>query len=252
MKPATVLAIGGWDPTSGAGIAADVRAVQACGAYALTALTGLAVQTVDRVLDVQPVTPETLTMTLDEALGGLPVDAVKTGMLGNERLAGIVFDHIRQLDAPWVYDPVGHATDGTALGQGAFRAAFPRRAASYITPNRDELRALTGHDDAARGAAALFEAGFNGVLVKGGHAESREVVDTLYVSSGETYMHERPRFAGTLHGSGCILASAFAAGLASGGGCRVAFRAAESFMDRVWETSWEAAPGVRLGTTLNR
>ncbi len=78
-----VLAIGGWDPTSGAGISADIKAIHGAGAYAVTAITGLVVQTPSKVLSVHVVPPAVVRETLQTALAGFKIGAVKTGMLGS-------------------------------------------------------------------------------------------------------------------------------------------------------------------------
>lgn len=247
----TVLAIGGWDPTSGAGITADVKAVHACGAYCLTALTGHAVQTPHRMLDVAPVKPKVLRRTLDEALAGLPVGAVKTGMLGDKALAKIAFGYVKAVAAPWVYDPVRASSDGTPLGNGNLKHALPREALTIVTPNLLELQALTGVEVSGRGGrekavAVLFGAGFEAVLVKGGHGRGAVAGDELVLAGGGRYYHERPRYAGSLHGSGCTLASALAAFLAQGADLAAAFYQAEMFMDAVFAAAWDAGKQRRL------
>jgi hydroxymethylpyrimidine/phosphomethylpyrimidine kinase len=247
----TVLAIGGWDPTSGAGIIADVKAIHAAGAYAVTALTGLAVQTPQKVLSVKPVAPALLQQTLTEALAGMPKHALKTGMLGSPQNARIVFEFIRKSTLPWVFDPVRAATDGTRLGSGSVKSAFPRKGLSVITPNLPELGALAGVDvssvkgrDAA--IAKLIAVGFDAVLLKGGHATGRMVVDELVTASGERIEYSRRRLKGSLHGSGCTLASSLAAHLALGFPLRDAFLQAEFFMDAVWQEAALTTGGRRL------
>lgn len=247
----TVLAIGGWDPTSGAGITADVKAVHACGAYCLTALTGLAIQTPHTVLDVQPVKPKVLRRTLDEALAGMTVGAVKTGMLGGKDLAKIAFGYVRGLAAPWVFDPVRASSDGTPLGKGDVTRALPREAFSIVTPNLLELEEITGVKVTGRGGrekavAVLFAAGFDAVLIKGGHGRGSVAGDELVLAGGGRFYHERQRYAGSLHGSGCTLASALAAFLAQGADVAAAFYQAEMFMDAVFAAAWDAGKQRRL------
>jgi hydroxymethylpyrimidine/phosphomethylpyrimidine kinase len=247
----TVLAIGGWDPTSGAGITADVKAVHACGGYALTALTGLAVQSPHKVLEVEPVRPGVLKRTLHEALANLPIGCVKTGMLAGKAQAKIVFEFVRKAEIPWVFDPVRAASDGTLLGNGNLEQAFPRDALSIITPNLLELQAMTGIAPGSKKARAeavakLFAQGFHAVLIKGGHGRGAIVGDELLLAGGQRFLHERPRIPGSLHGSGCTLASALAAFLAAGAELPSAFYQAEMFMDAVFQASWDVGGKRRL------
>lgn len=247
----TVLAIGGWDPTGGAGITADVKAVHACGAYALTALTGLVLQTPQSVLSVEPVGAKILRRTLDEALAPMPLGAVKTGMLGSVELARIAFAFVRAHEVPWVFDPVRNSSDGTLLGNADPKRAFPRQGLSVITPNLLELQALTGlapttrkNRDAA--VERLFAMGFDAVLIKGGHGRGAMAGDELVLAGGARYYHERRRYPGSLHGSGCTLASALASFLAQKAELPSAFYQAEMFMDAVFETAWDAGGKRRL------
>jgi hydroxymethylpyrimidine kinase/phosphomethylpyrimidine kinase len=247
----TVLAIGGWDPTSGAGITADVKAVHACGGYATTALTGLALQTPQKVLAVTPVPPALLRRTLSEALGGMPLGAVKTGMLATAAHARIAFDFVRERDVPWVFDPVRFASDGTLLGNADPKRALPRPGLAVITPNLLELAALTGLAVTTRkgreaSLAALFAAGFDAVLVKGGHGRGATAGDELVLAGGPRFYHERRRYPGSLHGSGCTLAAALAAFLAAKAALPSAFYQAEMFMDAVFESAWDAGGRRRL------
>lgn len=247
--PPIVLAIGGWDPTGGAGITADTKAIHALGAYAVTAVTGLAVQTPAKVLFVQPVDVAMLQKTLDDVFGRVPlgaaIGAVKTGMLASPLLAEVVMNDVRRRKVAWVFDPVRAASDGTALGTASMSAVFPRAPLSVVTPNRAEFQALTQHGagtekERKAGCAILFSTGFAAVLLKGGHALGSKARDELRLADGRVYVHERRRVAGSLHGSGCTLAAALAARLAAGDSLVAAFRRAERYMDRVFLTAWAA------------
>lgn len=241
----TVLAIGGWDPTSGAGITADVKAIHGAGAYALTAITGLAVQTPSKVISVRAVPLAVVKETLEQALTGFELGAVKTGMLGSPRIAREVFQFVRGTTVPWVFDPVSKASDGTALGAGAVKQAFPRKGLSIVTPNVPEMEALTGLRLTSKARrdqafAMLHEAGWDAVLLKGGHARGTQVEDEFSLRYRGRFLHARPRVKGSLHGSGCTLASALAANLALGFDPAEAFYQAELFMDQVWAMSMPA------------
>lgn len=243
-----VLAIGGWDPTSGAGIVADAKAIHANGAYALTALTALAVQTADRIVKVEPVSRRIVSRSLASLGDACAISAVKTGMLSKH--GRTVLGWIRRFEGPWVCDPVQRASDGTSLGRFHLHWAFPRNGYSLLTPNILEFERLTGcsADDPKPGLARLFRIGFDAVLLKGGHATGRWVHDVLYTKDGWSQVYERKRSSVDLHGSGCTLAAAIAAQLARGVRESTAILAAEKFMDRVFE---EAMPmGMRSVSVL--
>lgn len=123
---------------------------------------------------------------------------------------------------PVVVDPVLAASGGDALADDATRDAlrdtlFAR--ATLITPNLDEARAFLGRDvsavDAMHGAAtAMLAFGPSAVLIKGGHLTG-DAIDVLADANG-TREFRSPRIAGTLRGTGDLLAVTIAAGLARG------------------------------------
>jgi hydroxymethylpyrimidine/phosphomethylpyrimidine kinase len=218
--------VAGLDPSGGAGLAADLEALQAVGARGWPVAAALTAQGPAGVKGWSPV-PETLLLAQVDALldGGVErPGAVKTGMLGTASLAAALAARLSAPDlagVPLVVDPVLLASAGSALlddeGQGFDEALAPLLArAALVTPNLPELTALTGlgvaSDEAAvRAARAL---GARAVLVKGGHREGAPV--DLLVEGRTVTRFEGVRREGTARGTGCRLASAIAGLLARG------------------------------------
>jgi hydroxymethylpyrimidine kinase/phosphomethylpyrimidine kinase len=219
----TVLIIAGSDPGAGAGLQQDLKVTTLMGAYGLTVVTALTVQNSQGVLAVHPVAPEVVAAQLDAVLSDFPVAAVKVGMLATAGLVRTVAARLKGLDAPLVLDPVLAAGGGFPLLAEAGidilkEELFPR--AHLLTPNAPEAARLTGMtvqtpgdlEEAARRLQAL---GPRWVLAKGGHLPG-EPVDVL-TDGKNTYHLPGVRLAApNHHGSGCLLASACAAGLAQG------------------------------------
>jgi hydroxymethylpyrimidine/phosphomethylpyrimidine kinase len=219
----TVLIIAGSDPGAGAGLQQDLKVTTLLGAYGLTVVTALTVQNSLGVQAVQPVAPEVVAAQLDAVLGDFPVDAVKVGMLATPAIVHTVADRLKGLDAPLVLDPVLAAGGGfpllTADGITLLREElFPLT--HLLTPNAPEAARLTGlevrtPEDLAEAARRLQALGPRWVLAKGGHLPG-EPVDVL--TDGKNVYHlagvrlDAPHH----HGSGCLLASGVAAGLAQG------------------------------------
>jgi hydroxymethylpyrimidine/phosphomethylpyrimidine kinase len=84
-----------------------------------------------------------------------------------------------------------------------------------------EVEQLTGvkvetSADLRRAADAVLALGAGAVLVKGGHLAG-DAVDLLVTAAGEEHTYSAPRYDNRhTHGTGCTLASAIAARLASG------------------------------------
>ena len=230
--PPRVMTIAGTDSGGGAGVAADLRALTACGVHACLAVTAVTVQNTVGVTGVHTLPPETVAAQIEAVATDIGLDAAKTGMLATSAIIRAIADACDRVGigadgpTPFVVDPVAASVHGEQLladeALDAFRSLlFPR--ATLITPNLDEVRLLVGvevHDRAAQYEAAklLHAMGPRYVLVKGGHlVEDVDVcVDLLY--DGHTFTElSGPRFAtGDTHGSGDNMASATAAGLARG------------------------------------
>ncbi len=220
----TVLIIAGSDPGAGAGLQQDLKVTTLLGAYGLTVVTALTVQNSQGVRAVQPVAPEVVAAQLDAVLEDFPVDAVKVGMLANPEIVRTVAGRLKDLKAtPLVLDPVLAAGGGfpllTADGVTILKEElFPLT--HLLTPNAPEAARLTGLEvrtpqDLEEAARRLQALGPRWVLAKGGHLPG-EPVDVL--TDGKNVYHlpgvrlDAPHH----HGSGCLLASGVAAGLAQG------------------------------------
>jgi hydroxymethylpyrimidine/phosphomethylpyrimidine kinase len=246
------LIIAGSDPSGGAGIQADIKAVTALGGYAATAITAITVQNTLGVSGVHPIPLDVVTAQAEAVLDDIGADALKTGMLGDigavETVAAILD---RAAGIPAVVDPVMIAKGGaTLLAADAVRAVarlmVPR--AALLTPNAPEAEALTGMsvasaDDQRRAGEALLAMGARAVLMKGGHVPGARVLDLLLTPGGETAFEADRIETRHTHGTGCTLASACAAGLAQG------LPLAEA-VARAWAYVQEAlarAPGLGQG-----
>lgn len=220
-----VLVLAGHDPSGGAGIHADIEAIAAQGAHALSVITALTVQDNQRVFSVHPVAPEVFEQQVKVLLHRIPIQAVKVGILGSLQHAKIVADvlqdlHRNQPGLPVVLDTVLRSGHGDALSCDdpamALRLVLPH--ASVVTPNLPELQRLTATElSSAQQIQALREYTQADILVKGGHGVATEDVNNQWWDqSGLRQSWCWPRLAGEFHGSGCTLAAALAGQLANG------------------------------------
>ncbi len=247
-----VLAIGGSDPSGGAGIQADLKTIAAFGAYAATAITALTVQDTRAVTDVLVLPPGLVAAQIAAVLADIGADAIKTGMLADPEVVEAVCDALAAAPhAALVVDPVLRATAGRALLAEAALIVLKRRLlpmAALLTPNLPEAEVLAGMaipDLPAMHHAAevLLTLGVPAVLLKGGHLPGDTVVDLLATEDGvEAFAAPRLTSRHT-HGTGCTLGSAIAAGLAQGASLRDAVLRARGFV----RAAIVAAPGLGAG-----
>ena len=241
VTPPVVLTIAGFDPSSGAGVTADIKTIAAHGCYGVAGITALTVQSTAAVRRVEPVDAELLAETLTELAADLEISAVRIGMLGSEGIARTVADFVaRHKMLNVVLDPILKSSSGSDLLDTAgirlmIQELLPL--SSVVTPNIDEASVLTGHSvvdpEQMRAAARkLHEMGAAAVVITGGHLE--KAIDLLSFTSKrgveqELFKSARLRSNST-HGTGCAFATAIACHLAVGRGLPEAVLLAKAYV----------------------
>ena len=256
------LSIAGSDPTGGAGLQADLQVFRACGVHGAGVVTALTVQDSGKVHRALPVFPNVVRDQIRVLVRDLPPDAVKLGMLASDDVARAVQHALGGLEqvapgAPRVVDPVLAASDGTPLLE---RRAIPTllelcEGAALVTPNLEEARVLSGCDVSTRAGVEsaartlVEEVGARAALVTGGHAEG-DPDDCLARRDGAgvtvRWLAGERVGAGSVHGTGCALASAVTAELARGRELSDAVARARSFVAAAIARAEPAGSGTRL------
>jgi hydroxymethylpyrimidine/phosphomethylpyrimidine kinase len=249
--PPILLTISGFDPTCGAGIAADLKTFAAYGCYGVAAITSVTAQNTQGVEAVHNTPSAELREQLEVLSKDVEIAAVKIGMLGNRGNAVVVaefldahkFGHI-------VHDPMMRSSsDAELLDAGGIKYLTTEllKRSSVIMPNALEAETLTGmsvKDVAEMEAAArkLVEMGAHAVIVKGGHME--KAVDVLFDGnemhqlSGDKLKFEQTQ------GAGCTFASAIAAQLAAGRSLLEATMLAKAYVVKAIEKSYPIGKGL--------
>jgi hydroxymethylpyrimidine/phosphomethylpyrimidine kinase len=232
-----ILSIAGFDPSSGAGITADLRTVAAHGCFGISAITALTVQNTQGVRRVEPMSPNLVRQTLFLLADDFEIAAVKVGMLGDSEVARAVALFLDQLrPAKLVVDPILRSSSGAVLldegGQEVLvERIFPL--ALVVTPNSEELGILlrtpiTSLELASRGKW-LQKTGVKNVVVTGGHLP--ENADLVILESGEEIPIPGERIdSRNTHGTGCAFSTAIACNLANGLDLEVAVYRAKEFV----------------------
>jgi hydroxymethylpyrimidine/phosphomethylpyrimidine kinase len=249
--PPILLTIAGFDPSCGAGVAADLKTFAAHNCYGVAAITALTVQSTQGVTAVHATSAPTLRAQLDVLAADSQIAAVKIGMLASKANAVAVAEFLDQHPFPQVVlDPVTKSTAGDAElidpgGLKFLRDEFIRRV-SVITPNIPEAELLTGmevKDVAGMKAAAqkLIEQGARAVVVTGGHLEKPS--DVLCDANGIQVLGGDHARSENTHGSGCTFSSAIAAQLALGQELAQAAILAKAYVTKAIEKSYSTGKG---------
>lgn len=249
--PPIVLTFAASDPSSGAGLQADVLTLASMGCHPLSVVTAITVQDTLGVEAVQALDAEWIADQARCLLEDMPVDAFKIGVLGSVEIITAIAEIVSDYpDVPLVLDPVLMSGRGDAFATEAMTDAIRELLLPHttiVTPNSIEARRLADVDDEddaslALCAERLIAMGAEYVLITGTHEPTLDVVNTLYSKSGVVRSDTWARLPGSYHGSGCTLASAIAAMLASGLELPEAVREAQ---DYTWHTLKKAyRPGM--------
>lgn len=247
-----VLAFGGYDPTGGAGVLIDSRAILAAGGYPVAVPSCLAIQSTAAFDRVVPFSRDTIRRALDCARRAHRISAVKVGMVGTLAAARAILEFLETgEDWPVVLDPVMRATSGGALlaknALPAYRALLDR--ADILTPNLPEAESLLGRriarfEDAVIAARDLAAGG--SVVLKGGHFpwRGKRGIDLVYDEGAVTLLAPGRKLpARDAHGTGCAFASALAARVASGDTTAEAAGSAKALVARWIEGGFPSAEG---------
>ncbi|MBN2343570.1 MAG: hydroxymethylpyrimidine/phosphomethylpyrimidine kinase [Deltaproteobacteria bacterium] len=221
-----VVSIGGIDPSGGAGLFADQRAVEFAGARFCGICSTITIQ---NGLQFQKNIPQPATdvrMALQLIQSNHDVRAVKTGALGSVENLDVICDFAKtNPEIPVVVDPVLKSTTGGALFSADAAAAIHSKllkTAALITPNLEEASILCNRDictphDMTAAAEQLLSLGANAVLIKGGHLDGDTVIDILATRNHSSHLLTSSRLlVGEVRGTGCALASLIAAHIALG------------------------------------
>ena len=248
--PPILLTIAGFDPSCGAGIAADLKTFAAHGCYGVAAITSITVQNTQGVTAVHNTPSSELREQLEALANDCEIAAVKIGMLGNRGNAVAITEFLdANKFAHVVHDPVMKSSSGTELldsGGIKYMMAELLKRSSVITPNVAEAEVLTGilikdvadMEDAAR---KLVEMGARAVIVKGGHTE--RAVDVVFDGTDLVPLAGEKVADRQLHGTGCTFASALAAQLAAGRSLVEAATLSKAYVTKAIEKAYAVGKG---------
>jgi hydroxymethylpyrimidine/phosphomethylpyrimidine kinase len=247
-----VLAIAGYDPSSGAGITADIKTITAQGCYGVTCITSLTVQSTRGVRSVEPVEGKVITEILEELVTDVEISAVKIGMLGTAEAARAVTGFLKRYSfRNVVLDPVLVSSSGASLlARDALPILRDRLVGlvSVITPNSSEAAALTGLkvdtlEEMELAARRLRQTGARSVIVTGGHLDPPADLISMESARDSVILTGIKVATRSTHGTGCAFSTALACKLAQGRNLLTAAKAAKNYV----ETALKNAPLLGRG-----
>lgn len=249
----TVLTIAGFDPSGGAGIAADLKTFAALKTYGVAAITSLTSQNTQQVYATFHQSVEVVRAQLIPLCEDFQIDAVKIGMLPTRALIEFVAETMISYDLKnIVIDPVFRSSSGHDLIDAEAKEVLVEKLfplAAVITPNLDEISALlhrsvTNEIEMSAAAGELQRRTISpaAVLIKGGHLKG-DAMDVLWHENVVTTFSAPRILTRNTHGTGCTLSSAIAANLAHGATIPAAVAQAKEYVTEALKKSIEVGKG---------
>ena len=215
-----VLTIAGSDPSGGAGIQADIKAITALGGYAASAITALTIQNTLGVTGIFAVPSSVVSEQIAAVMEDIAPPSIKIGMVKDATIVRHIAEAIKKYQPAFiVYDPVMVSTSGHQLIDDDVIETIEKELipkVSLITPNMHEAEVLLrrkigsiAHMEAA--AKELASRYRIHVLIKGGHLQGDGMCDMLACPNGMLRQFTESKIeTSNLHGTGCTLSSAIA------------------------------------------
>lgn len=260
MKPLAI-AIGGSDPTSGAGIQADIRTFDRCGVHPFSVITAITYQTVRDFLGYDSLS-DGLDKQLDAILTAYPIKNVKIGMIPDVKTIDIIVDYIKKYSLNVVLDPVSVSSAGGRLSSEGLELEIEKTLFPYvkiITPNITEAgfysnrnvsnMTMENIDELKEIAEILLNKLYvnedsqyieKAVIIKSAGSNRDVVFDLVLMNKKKEEQIEKEflifkkkkiTFKGNVHGTGCVFSSAVTAFLAKQYSIEEAIVKAEDFFD---------------------
>lgn len=234
-----VLSIAGSDPSGGAGIQGDIKAIEANGAFALSVVTTITAQNSLEFQTSYDLPLHIIERQIQSLLDDFQISAVKIGMLSSKDIVTCIAALLKKTGLTnLVIDPVMHSKDQSPLLDKDALETFKTDLiplAALLTPNIPEAEAFTGKKirtvlEAEKAAREILKFGGHAVLIKGGHLLESPAHDILF--DGKEITHFSGEFIDSphTHGTGCTYASAIATHLALGKPLKEAITTAKYFI----------------------
>ena len=215
MLKKVALSIAGSDPSSGAGIQADLKSFSYLKIHGATVITCITSQNTHKVGKIHRVPLEIIEDQIDLLYEDFQINSVKTGMLYDEQVIKLISKKIDEYNISPIVDPVMVATSGDFLINEDYIKSFKKNILpkTYIlTANIPEAKALTecqikSVDDVKNICKKLYDFGPKYVLIKGGHLKTIDAIDVFY-DGKRFYEFNLPMIKDhKAHGSGCSLSA---------------------------------------------
>ncbi len=221
MLPKTLI-IAGFDPTSGAGLTADLKTIYSLNVYSCSAITSVTIQNTQKIKKRYDIDPYIVSKQLKIIFEDIEINSIKIGMLPTKKHIEVVYNILKSKKTPIILDPVFESSTGYKLVDSEVREEIKKiiKISKVVTPNIKEAEIISdikiqNKEDMKKAAKEMLKLGCKSVLIKGGDLNSSKSIDILYTDH-KFYEFLKDKINKKIHGTGCHLSSAIAAYIAKG------------------------------------
>ena len=252
MYSKIALSIGGSDSGGGAGIQADLRTFMALKVHGCSVITCITAQNSIEVKCVEAVEKNTLLSQIDTLFSDFGIDALKTGMLLNEKIIDNTASKLNKYKIIKIIDPVMVTRTGSKLLEDSAINAYKKLLlpiADLVTPNIYEANLLSGleisnKEDIENSARNIIGMGAKAVLIKGGGLQDMKGKDFFLDLNGrKEWLINNFIDTTNTHGSGCTLSAAICGYKALGFEMLDSIQKAKLFVEKSLENSYKIGSG---------
>lgn len=234
-----VLSIAGFDPSSGAGVTADLKTFEANECYGMGVCTAVTFQNEDTYSGTHWMTLAEIIRQCELLFQHHRPEFVKIGLIQDfDVLQHLVIWLKKQIpDVKIVWDPILKASAGHVFHQNLQEHLQKVLNDIFlITPNTEELHHLFGDNVNTEMLQQIAMNNNVNILWKGGHNSGAITTDQL-ITPDAIYCHSLQKSRYTKHGTGCILSSALLAHLAKGESLEQASSEAQLYVSQVIDSN---------------
>ena len=248
-----ILTVGGSDPSSGAGIQSDIRTFSDFDAYGFTAITAITSQNTKQVSNIEPVSKKSLKSQLNSILSDFHIDAIKIGMVYNSDIIKIIHSEFRDNHVPIIVDPIIKSTTGNLLLKKNALSDYTKMIiplANIITPNKYEVKILSGVSNVRNAAKKIQMLGAESVIVTGA-STSKDKISDFVLEKNKEYKITGKMIPIQNHGSGCNYSASLTVLLAKQYTLKQAVKIAKNYVYNSIKNSKNIGKGIRITHTTN-
>ena len=209
-----IITIGGFDPSGGAGVLADIKTFEQHKLQGMSVITCNTIQTEENFLSIKEIEEEIVISQLNTLLKRYSFKYAKIGLVPSISLLDKIIDRLTDYKISIIWDPILKSSSGFNFKHNTKEILKIAYKVHVITPNWNEIQEITNSKNVLESAKKLSTNTI--VYLKGGHNLENVGKDYVFQNKKLFNLANQSCKASEKHGSGCILSSALAANLCLG------------------------------------